>query len=173
MDKFILFLATGFGLGNFVVNCSASFLNKFSHLDRRWSGSGLLGTVLGLGMVLLGFPVEGWQGFSAIFFITCLGFFVADRAEKIFQTKDDPRIIVDEIAGFIWSIAFFPLGSFSGFKVVVFMSCAFIFFRIFDVFKIPFRSAQNWKGGLGIMMDDLLAGLLVNLVLRVTLPYFI
>lgn len=169
MNKIILILATGFGLGNFAFGCFTPLLKKFPTIPQKWSGGGFLGTLLGFIFVFLGFPLTGRFGFLTIFFVTCLSIFIADQAEKILQKKDDSKIVIDEIIGAFWSVAFFPLDQFTGVRYFIFIGSAFILFRIFDVFKIPFKSVQNWKGGLGVMADDLLAGLSVNLLLRIVL----
>ncbi|OGR54043.1 MAG: hypothetical protein A3I11_07485 [Elusimicrobia bacterium RIFCSPLOWO2_02_FULL_39_32] len=169
LNKIILSCATGFGLGNLAFSCSGGVLKKFPALPQKWSGGGFLGTLLGFGFVFLGFPLTGLFGFLTLFLVTCLSTFIADRAEKIFEKKDDSKIVIDEIIGAFWSVAFFPLDQFRGFNLFIFIASAFILFRIFDVFKIPFKSVQNWKGGLGVMADDLLAGFSVNLLLRIVL----
>jgi phosphatidylglycerophosphatase A len=92
----------------------------------------------------------------------------AARAEGLFGKRDDGRITIDEVAGMLLSLAFLPYRL----EVVV---AAFLLFRVFDITKPPpARAAESLPGGLGVMADDLVAGLYANVVgqllWRVVLP---
>ena len=100
--------------------------------------------------------------------IALLGLWAADRAEQIFETKDDGRITIDEIAGQFVSLLWLPL------RPEVWLA-GFLLFRLFDIWKPPpVRAAERMAGGAGVMLDDLLAGLYANLcgqlLWRVLLP---
>ena len=74
--------------------------------------------------------------------------------------KDPGQIVVDEIAGYLVSLAFLPAGWTT-------LAAAFVFFRLFDILKPPpCRWAESLPGGLGIVADDLLAGVYANLAIR-------
>lgn len=77
-------------------------------------------------------------------------------------TSDNPKIVIDEALGMLISVAFLPKTPF------VFIS-AFIVFRVFDILKpYPVRLAEErMKGGLGVVMDDVIAGLLANILVRI------
>ena len=85
---------------------------------------------------------------------------ISGRAEKIFDEKDAQEIVIDEIAGMLVvfiALPFTPLTAVLG----------FILFRVFDIWKpYPICRMQEWTGGLGIVVDDLAAGLYANLVLQ-------
>ena len=86
----------------------------------------------------------------------------AGRAEEIFG-HDGSQIVMDEVTGMAISLAFVPhrLGYFAA---------AFFLFRIFDIIKPPpARSAERLKGGWGVTMDDVVAGVYANLVLHLIL----
>lgn len=85
---------------------------------------------------------------------------VAAVAERSFGRTDDRRIVIDEVAGCL--LAF--LGVDTGYVAVVIIG--FALFRFFDIVKPGFRRVQQLPGGWGIVADDLLAGLLANLLLR-------
>ena len=90
-----------------------------------------------------------------------VGVFVSTRAEKIFKEKDSHKIVIDEVVGF-W-IAVFLLPLTWGWALA-----GFLLFRIFDVWKpLGIRSLQAWPGGWGVMVDDVLAGLLANVLLQI------
>jgi phosphatidylglycerophosphatase A len=95
-----------------------------------------------------------------------LAIWAADRASRDWNTLDDGRIVADEIAGMMVGGAFVP-GTWPAAMLVFFV------FRLFDVWK-PFPIRQLEKrlpGGLGVVTDDLLAGvytgIAAHLILRI------
>jgi phosphatidylglycerophosphatase A len=99
----------------------------------------------------------------ALVVVTVLGIWAADEAERVLGGKDPGAIVVDEVAGMMLSVLAIPLtGSVLG--------VAFVLFRVFDVIKpFPANVSQNLRGGLGVMVDDLIAGvyaLVLTLVAR-------
>lgn len=96
-----------------------------------------------------------------------LGIKVSSLAEKYFNKKDDKKIVVDEVVGFLVAIAGFPMDSINIFIM------AFLLFRFFDITKIGFKKIQKISSGLGIMIDDIIAGLLTNFILRLFLRLFL
>ena len=92
----------------------------------------------------------------AIFFI---GVRISDRAEKIFGKKDDGRIVIDEISGMMFSLLFIP-------NKIELIIAAFLLFRIFDILK-PLKKLEKIEGGMGVMADDLFAGVLTNALLQI------
>lgn len=128
---------------------------------RKWKGGGLLGTLAGWGLlwVLPTGPLFGLLTLGVI----ALAIGVSDLAEREL-THDDPRIVIDEVAG-VWVAA---LGLT---REPVPLLTLFVAFRFFDVLKGPWgRAAARLPGGWGIVADDLVAGLLANLVTRLLLP---
>jgi phosphatidylglycerophosphatase A len=89
----------------------------------------------------------------------------ADRHAADIGLKDPSVVVCDEIAGMAVAAAFLPLTAAT-------LLAAFLLFRFFDVLKPPpIRQAEQLPGGLGIVADDLLAGLVANLVLRALLAW--
>jgi phosphatidylglycerophosphatase A len=85
--------------------------------------------------------------------VTVLGTWAADEAERALGGKDPGAIVVDEVAGMILSVLAVPLTP----AVLV---VAFLLFRVFDVVKpFPANVSQRLRGGVGVMIDDLIAGL--------------
>jgi phosphatidylglycerophosphatase A len=82
-----------------------------------------------------------------------LGTWAAEEAERTLGGKDPGAIVVDEVAGMVLSVLAVPLTA----AVLV---VAFLLFRVFDVVKpFPANVAQRLRGGVGVMADDLIAGL--------------
>lgn len=97
------------------------------------------------------------------FIILMAGFFVAGKAERIFKKKDASFIVIDEVGGMLLGILFIPLD----FKLVI---IAFFLFRILDTLKpYPAGRFQSLRGSLGIMSDDIIAGLYTNIILQMVL----
>ena len=102
--------------------------------------------------------------------ILCLGFLwgirVCRKAQELLDEKDPGKIVFDETIGMGISLLWLPLG-----WIQVILS--FILFRIFDIAK-PFwiRRSENIYAknpGVSVMLDDLLAGILANITVRIIL----
>jgi phosphatidylglycerophosphatase A len=100
-----------------------------------------------------------------ILIVTIAGTWAASRAEKATQKKDPSIVVVDEVAGQMIALLSGPFWIQTWWSVL----SAFILFRLFDIWKpYPIRKLESLESGLGIMADDLLAGvyaLIVNSVL--------
>ena len=119
--------------------------------------SGTFGSAVGL---LLWWAIA-WMGTAAhaigLVLVVLIGIWAADRAQAIFRRHDDGRITIDEVAGMLLSLLFLPARA----EVA---GAAFLRFRLFDIWKpAPARAAERLPGGLGVMADDLVAGLYANL----------
>lgn len=100
----------------------------------------------------------------AILFILIFIFFaiwISTRAEKILKQNDPGCIVIDEIAGIMVTFLGLPFNTIS-------VVAGFAAFRFFDILKpFPVRSMERkFAGGTGIVLDDIAAGILSNLVLR-------
>jgi len=104
--------------------------------------------------------------------ITLILFFLAvwlsDKSEKIFNKKDCGYIVIDELVGFLVTMFLLP---FSWMNIVL----GFFFFRFFDIVKLPPANYFNnrKKGGLDVVLDDVIAGIYSNLLLQVVYYLFL
>ncbi len=103
---------------------------------------------------------------------TWLGFWSSERAEKIMQRKDASQIVIDEVAGqliaYVFVAPFWPLGD----KFWWALIAGFALFRLFDIFKpYPINQLQSLTGGVGVMMDDIVAGLYAALGVALLLGF--
>jgi phosphatidylglycerophosphatase A len=143
MNYFILILATGFGVG-------------YSPI-----APGTLGTLIAIPVYTFLSTIP-----SPIYEITLIGFFflsvwISENAEIFFGKKDDQRIVIDEMMGFLITMLWVP-------KTVRFIIIGFFLFRLFDILK-PFpirRLEKRLKGGYGVVLDDVIAGVYANIVLH-------
>jgi phosphatidylglycerophosphatase A len=91
--------------------------------------------------------------------VTIVGIWAAHRAEGFWGVKDPHAIVIDEVAGMTLAVLAFPL-------TVPVLAVGFLLFRVFDVVKpFPARLSERLPGGVGVMADDLVAGLYAFLVL--------
>src|SRR5204862_4281903 len=97
--------------------------------------------------------------------VSMAGIWAATRAEKATQKKDPSIVVIDEVAGQMIALLSGPFWMQTWWSVL----SAFILFRLFDIWKpYPIRRLEALESGLGIMADDVLAGLyavIVNSVL--------
>lgn len=140
-DKIIVFIATGAYVG----------YSPFA--------SGTFGSLWGIFFYYQLLEVQPLFYVFITIVLFFLGIKVSDRAEKIFGQKDSGKIVIDEIAGMMFALILIP-------KKIEFIIAAFVLFRIFDIFK-PIKKLEDIHGGMGVMADDLLAGLLANVILQI------
>ncbi len=85
--------------------------------------------------------------------VTVLGIWAGSRVERVLGKKDPALIVIDEVAGMLLSVLFLP-------PSVPVLATAFVLFRLFDIWKpYPAQESQALTGGMGVMIDDLVAGL--------------
>ena len=91
-----------------------------------------------------------------ILLVTLGGIWAASRSESLFRKKDPGAVVIDEVSGqmiALLSASFFVGGVWT-------IVSAFILFRAFDIWKpYPVRRLEALESGLGIMLDDVFAGL--------------
>ncbi|MDD3374644.1 MAG: phosphatidylglycerophosphatase A [Candidatus Omnitrophica bacterium] len=100
------------------------------------------------------------------FVVTICGFLISGKMEDIVKEKDPSCVVIDEVSGMM--ITFFMLP-----RTWPVLITAFFLFRAFDMFKIyPVSYFEKKPGGIGIMMDDVAAGLYANIVMQISLFIF-
>lgn len=103
-----------------------------------------------------------WVMLLSTLAFAALAIWAADLAERQFG-HDSSRIVIDEYAGFVVSVLLLP-------KSLLLFAVAFVLFRALDIVKpFPARQAEALPGGVGIVTDDLVAGIYTNILLRVML----
>ena len=122
---------------------------------------GTFGSLVGLGIFLLfarlttGTPLVALV-LVLIVAVTLAGIWAGTRIEQLSGRKDPGKVVVDEVAGQL--IALFPLTIFAHWSTGL-VILSFILFRFFDIVKpYPANRLQELDGGVGIMFDDLVAG---------------
>jgi phosphatidylglycerophosphatase A len=142
-------------------------LIKFFHYSAATAlGSGYFpkapGTAGSLFALLLLYIFPAMQDMLIYFIIifTIIGIWSAGFVES--KKGDDPSIVViDEVVGQWIALIFIP---FTLIPVII----AFILFRLFDILKpYPIDQSQALRGGFGIMIDDIIAGVFTNIILQI------
>lgn len=101
-----------------------------------------------------------------IIILSLLSIYFCNEFERIYKVKDSQYIVVDEFCGYLLGMFMVPTGIFWGLAGLV-------LFRIFDIWKpVPIRKFEKLPSGLGVMADDLFAGVYVALILNLVV-YFI
>lgn len=141
-------IGTGFGSGYFPI------------------APGTVGSAVGVGLywllaklgVVSPASVAGWMG--ALGIILAVGILCAWHLE-VRLGQDNRRIVVDEVWGMLVSLAFLPPSP-------AYVVAGFVLFRVFDIVKpFPGRRAERVGRGIGVMLDDGVAGVYACLVLHI------
>ena len=99
-------------------------------------------------------PVTRLRILVALVVVTVIGVWAGSRVERVLGRKDPGVIVIDEVAGMLLSVLLLPLPA----SIPVLIT-AFLLFRLFDIWKpFPARESQVLTGGMGVMVDDLIAG---------------
>ena len=100
----------------------------------------------------------------AIVAVTLIGVYVTGMSEKFFNTKDPSFLNIDELPGMWLSIYLLPKS---------FIIPGFFLFRLVDILKpFPVSLMEKLPGGWGIMADDVVGGIIVNIILQALNAYF-
>jgi phosphatidylglycerophosphatase A len=97
---------------------------------------------------------------STVCLITLIGVFASAEASRSAGLEDPSFIVIDEVAGQLLTFQFLPVNAFN-------LVLGTVAFRAFDIWKpFPIRKLESLGDGVGIMADDLLAGVYGNLALQ-------
>lgn len=125
---------------------------------------GTLGTLVAIPLAFA--LAQGGSNFYLLATLVLIVFsiWISELHERMLGTHDSKQIVIDEVVGYLVTFAWLPMNWMS-------LAAAFVLFRIFDILKpwpISVLDARV-KGGLGVVVDDLAAGLVANLILQFVL----
>ncbi|MGQ9653556.1 MAG: phosphatidylglycerophosphatase A family protein [Thermodesulfobacteriota bacterium] len=145
-DSFALGVATCLGIG------------------RCPEAPGTVGSLVGIPVYLL-LEVQPWglRGLSLLALVA-LAIWAAGRAMWLLGERDPSCVVIDEVAGLVVALSWVEPRALS-------MVLGFALFRLFDITKVPPLGwvERRLAGGLGVVGDDLLAGLYANVSLRLVM----
>jgi phosphatidylglycerophosphatase A len=154
--------ATSASGGGFLSSCAVALATGFG-AGYSPVAPGTAGSLVGLAsfVALHRLPVSYQLGATALLFV--VGVAAAGHTAKRVGQKDPGLVVVDEIIGQWTTLLFLPF-------TPVIAIAGFVLFRVMDVLKpYPARDFERLPGGLGIVADDVMAGVYANLLLRVGL----
>lgn len=150
-----------------------SYLKNPVHFLALGFGSGLMpkapgtfGTLAAIPVYLMISHLVLWEYLLITCVVTVAGVFICDYTSKALGVHDHSGIVIDEIAGYLITMAAVPFDW-------LWVLTGFILFRFFDILK-PWPISwldKNCQGGLGIMLDDVLAGIF-SLICLHSIIYF-
>lgn len=123
---------------------------------------GTFGTLWGIPLAFLLGHFSPLAQIASIVVVILLGVFMVDYYCPNPEQADRSEIVFDEIIGYAVCMALLP-------QSLVYYILAFILFRILDISK-PYPISyidKNMKGGMGVMLDDVAAAMVVNLILHI------
>ena len=121
---------------------------------------GTMGTLVAVPIYMLLSDLPVFVYVLIVLLVTGFGVYICDRCAKDLQVHDHSGIVWDEIAGYLITMIAIPMSLWT-------VLLGFILFRIFDIWK-PWPIGyldRHVKGGLGIMLDDVAAGVLAWVIL--------
>ena len=145
-DRAILFVASGCYIGMIPI------------------APGTFGSLIGLAVCSLLSRLSFPQSVVWVLIIVFFAVAIASAAEKILNQKDPGQIVIDEIAGIAVTFVGLPFNL----KTAL---AGFIIFRVIDIVKpFPIRALERRvRGGTGVVLDDILAGVYGNLAIRLAI----
>ena len=147
-------------------NSFITLLVTFGYIGKVKYIPGTIGSFAGLLVGAVIIKLTNYNVFMSCFFIlTVISIFAVDEYLKSSENLDPQEVVVDEVLGQWIAIAFIPF-NFKSFLI------AFILFRFFDISKIfPINKIEKIKGYLGVIGDDLFAGIITAIII-LTLTYY-
>ena len=119
---------------------------------------GTAGSLLAL-LVYFFLPLTPFSWLIITLFFIGIGVWAAEVVEKKLG-KDPGIVVVDEMIGQWCALLFLPLT----FRILI---MGFLLFRLLDIIKpFPARNFERLKGGIGIVLDDIMAGIYTNIILQ-------
>ncbi len=133
----------------------------------RW-GPGTVGTLLGIPLFLILQPFGLVVNVIAVALLFVFGVWCCDACSRNLQVHDHPGIVWDEVVGLLVTLLLAPM-------TVTAIVLGFAYFRLFDIVK-PWPIGwvdRRVSGGLGIMLDDVFAGVFAWGALQITLRWLV
>ncbi len=141
VSKFHILIASGFGSG-------------FSPFAPGTAGAALATILWYIASRCLSYTSLVGATLACVVVFTILGIISSTAVERIWG-KDPSRVVIDEMVGVWIPLLAVPDSAYRYY----YMAAAFVLFRLFDIFKpLGIRKMENFEGGVGIMMDDILSG---------------
>lgn len=134
---------------------------------KKNTGAGFVGTLWGIPLVLL-LPRDYLLYCACMLAFWVFAVWVCKKVQfKGYTGHDNPKIVIDEIAGYITAMAFLP-------RTWPYLLAAFVLFRTFDTLK-PWlvKTFDRMENAFGVVFDDVAAGLMANILMQLFTIFFV
>lgn len=158
MQNVLKFLATG---------CFISYLPALVIPFKKNTGAGFLGTLLAVPLTLC-LPADKMLYLIFLLLFWVFAVYVCKKVEfKGYIGHDNPKIVIDEIAGYFTAMVFLP-------RTWPYLLAAFVLFRTFDTLK-PWlvKTFDRMENAFGVVFDDVAAGLMANILIQIFIIFFV
>ena len=126
---------------------------------------GTVGTLAGIPLVIASAYLNPLADGVLIFLFIILAVWSSQVTCTLLERDDPAEVVIDEVAGILMTFFLLPFSW-------LHLCFGFVLFRLFDILKpYPVRRLEKLKGGLGIVADDLMAGVYANLCLRILIQF--
>ena len=152
MQSIINALASGFYI---------SYLPALIIPFQKNTGAGFLGTLLAVPFVFI-LPTDFilYLVFLLLFWMASVWICSRAKLKGKYQGHDNPKIVIDEIAGYFTAVMFLPHNW-------PYLVAAFVLFRTFDTLKPwPVSHFDKMPNAFGVVFDDVAAGLMSNILIQ-------
>ncbi|OUO56820.1 phosphatidylglycerophosphatase A family protein [Candidatus Avelusimicrobium gallicola] len=144
-----------------------SYLPPLVFKYKKNTGAGFLGTLWGVALVLV-FPRDAMLYLIAMLAFWVFAVIICKKVQfKGYTGHDNPKIVIDEMAGYITAMAFLP-------RTWPYLAAAFVLFRTFDTLK-PWlvKTFDRMENAFGVVFDDVAGGLMANILIQLFIIFFV
>ncbi len=144
----------------------ARFLSTVGYIGFAPIAPGTWGSAAGLLLLV----ALRWTGsasleLAAVVVLLAVGIWSADVTGRAMGDEDPGPVVIDEVVGMLITLLWIPVG-------LTGALLGFLLFRIFDIVKpFPARQCEQLPGGWGVMLDDVMAGVYGQLVMRAAVAF--
>lgn len=143
-----------------------SYLPPLVFKYKKNTGAGFVGTLWGVPLVLC-LPQDATLYLICLLAFWAFAVWVCKKVQfKGYKGHDNPKIVIDEIAGYLSAMAFLP-------RSWGYLLAAFVLFRTFDTVK-PWlvKNFDRMENAFGVVFDDVAAGLMANILIQLFMIFF-
>ena len=143
-----------------------SYLPPLVFKYKKNTGAGFVGSLWGIPLVLC-LPQDATLYLICLLAFWAFAVWVCKKVQfKGYKGHDNPKIIIDEIAGYLSAMAFLP-------RSWGYLLAAFVLFRTFDTLK-PWlvKNFDRMENAFGVVFDDVAAGLMANILIQLFMIFF-
>ena len=143
-----------------------SYLPPLVFKYKKNTGAGFVGTLWGIPLVLC-LPQDATLYLICLLAFWAFAVWVCKKVQfKGYKGHDNPKIVIDEIAGYLSAMAFLP-------RRWGYLLAVFVLFRTFDTLK-PWlvKNFDRMENAFGVVFDDVAAGLMANILIQLFMIFF-